>query len=93
LAWIVAPESLAPKRDHETLAAVTFVVGRVFRRPEFEAPDIYLLESFESGRSTPSRRTLLEIAQQGTAPRQFFEAAGGYLKTRALLLSGSLLRQ
>jgi len=39
---MVAPESLAPKRDRETLAAVTFVVGRVLRGPEFEAPDFYL---------------------------------------------------
>jgi hypothetical protein len=42
LAWIVAPESLALKRDRETLAAVTVVFGRVFRGPEFEAPDFYL---------------------------------------------------
>jgi len=33
LAWVVAPESLALKRDRETLAAVTVVVGRVFRGP------------------------------------------------------------
>ena len=42
MAWIVAPESLALKRDRETLAAVTVVVGRIFRGPEFEAPDFYL---------------------------------------------------
>jgi hypothetical protein len=38
LAWIVAPKSLALKHDRESLAAVTFVVGHVFRGHEIRSP-------------------------------------------------------